>query len=75
MEFSQWIKPICLPLDPDVRKKDFTSNTLEVAGYGLTENKTTSLVKKRAYLDGVTQEQCQRSYGTKRVKISNNQVS
>lgn len=75
VEFSQWIKPICLPIDPEVRRIDFTTNTLEVAGYGLTENSTSSLVKKRVFLDGVPQAQCQRIYGSNGVKISDNQVN
>lgn len=36
--FTDWIKPICLPLSSNLRNKDFNGFPLEVAGWGKTEN-------------------------------------
>ncbi|KAL7024686.1 hypothetical protein ACKWTF_013167 [Chironomus riparius] len=74
VEYTAWIKPICLPLDSRIRTTDFTSHNLEVAGFGLTETGYASPVKKRVYLDGVAQAQCQRSYRTIGVRIFDNQI-
>jgi hypothetical protein len=75
VEFTRWIKPICLPIDSEIRNMDMTSHNLEVAGYGLTETGNSSDVKKRVWLEGVPQAQCQQSYATKGVRIFDNQVS
>lgn len=35
--FSDFVKPICLPLEPQLRNKNFDNVPLEVAGWGKTE--------------------------------------
>lgn len=32
VEFNEFVKPICLPLDPTMWAKDYTNYTFEVAG-------------------------------------------
>lgn len=32
VEFNRFVKPICLPLDPDLWHKDYTNHTSDVAG-------------------------------------------
>ncbi|KAL7024687.1 hypothetical protein ACKWTF_013168 [Chironomus riparius] len=69
VEFSNWIKPICLPVDARIRSMDFTSHSLEVVGFGLTETGFTSPVKKKVELDGRTQAECQAQYNKAGVRI------
>lgn len=38
-EFSDFIKPICLPVSNDLRTADFDGYDMEVAGWGKTENR------------------------------------
>lgn len=73
--YTNWIKPICLPIDSEIRTMDVTSHTLEVAGFGLTETGFSSEVKKKVFLDGILQAHCQRSFAARGVKIFDNQVS
>ncbi|XP_070510021.1 CLIP domain-containing serine protease B4-like [Chironomus tepperi] len=74
VEFNEWIKPICLPIDSRVRSMDFTSHSLEVAGYGLTENGVTSPIKKKVELEGRTQAACQADYNKAGVLISEKHI-
>ncbi|CAG9806987.1 unnamed protein product [Chironomus riparius] len=74
VEFSKWIKPICLPHDPSVGGIDFTKLSLEVAGFGKTDNATSSNVKMRLDVDGVDQERCTGYYGPKSVSITSYQI-
>lgn len=37
VQFTDWVKPICLPLAPQLRNRNFDSSPLEVAGWGKTE--------------------------------------
>lgn len=32
VEFNEFVKPICLPLEPNLRTKDYTNHKFEVAG-------------------------------------------
>lgn len=75
VEFTKWIKPICLPLDYRVRSMDFTSHSLEVAGYGLTENRVASPIKKKVELEGRTQAECQAAYNKAGIRIIKQHVS
>lgn len=75
VEFTKWIKPICLPIDARIRSMDFTSHSLEVAGYGLTENGVGSPIKKKVELEGRTQSECQAAYNKAGVRITEKHVS
>lgn len=36
--FTDWIKPICLPTNPNLQTMSYDGVNLEVAGWGKTEN-------------------------------------
>ncbi|XP_070510033.1 serine protease easter-like [Chironomus tepperi] len=74
VQFTKWIIPICLPLDSSVGGMDFTKLSLEVAGFGKTENSTASDVKQRLDLDGIDNSQCERHYQPKNVNITSKQI-
>lgn len=75
VEFNKWITPICLPIDSRIRSMDFTSHSLEVCGFGLTEKRIPSPVKKRVELEGRTQAECQELYNKNGVRITEKHVS
>ncbi|XP_050093189.1 serine protease grass-like [Anopheles aquasalis] len=56
--FTDSIKPICLPLPQDVRNLDLPRYI--VAGWGMTENQTSSNVLLQALMDVVTVPECNR---------------
>lgn len=37
--FTDWVKPICLPISEKLRGKNFESAPLAIAGFGKTENR------------------------------------
>lgn len=39
IQFTEWVKPICLPLSEKLREKNFENAPLVVAGFGRTENR------------------------------------
>lgn len=74
VQTSLWIKPICLPIEQSLRDLDYTEQSLEVSGFGLTEKGFSSEVKLRVDLDVVKQDTCKRFYASKGVEIKNTQV-
>lgn len=38
VQFTDWIRPICLPTSPNVRNRNYDNFPLVVAGWGKTEN-------------------------------------
>lgn len=75
VEYTEWIRPICLPLTSDLRNTDYTGHSLDVAGFGKTKTEVFSPVKQRLELDGVARSQCQQYYGRQGVTLANSQVS
>ncbi|KAG7297995.1 hypothetical protein JYU34_018754 [Plutella xylostella] len=60
--FSDFVKPICLPLSPTLQRSDFNGYTMEVAGWGKTESRSESDVKLKVRVPVVTRAECSRVY-------------
>ncbi|CAG9806988.1 unnamed protein product [Chironomus riparius] len=73
VQTNVWIKPICLPIDQSLRDLDYTAQSLEVTGFGMTETDFKSDVKLRVDIDVVAQNECKQFYGSKGVDIKNTQ--
>lgn len=67
---TSYIIPICLPIAPDIRTKLFTSNVMDVSGWGVTENGTTSSVKLKIMVNVWNVTKCQNTYRTFQMQIS-----
>lgn len=74
VEYTQFIKPICLPVDPSFRDSDFVEENLVVAGWGYTEHGTTSTTKLKVNVDGMANADCQKIYGTRNLDIKDSQI-
>ncbi|EDV35760.1 uncharacterized protein Dana_GF12631 [Drosophila ananassae] len=61
VQFTNWIRPICLPLSLDVQLDVQTGNTMEVVGWGRTEKNILSDVPKKAFVQRL---QCGPDYAT-----------
>lgn len=72
---TKFISPICLPVEKSSRAINYTNHTLEVSGFGRTENGTTSQRKMKLKLNARTPEYCQDIYEKHRVKFQNSHVS
>ncbi|CAH1727598.1 unnamed protein product [Chironomus riparius] len=73
VKFTEWIKPICLPVDLNIRNMNFTSHSVEVSGFKLTEKdvESSSPTKKVFYLYVVEQEKCKANYASMKVDVTN----
>lgn len=60
--YTDYIRPICLPMDINLRSLDFTGDSLEVVGFGKTENEYSSNIKLKVALDAVAQNSCVSKY-------------
>ncbi|KAL7024696.1 hypothetical protein ACKWTF_013172 [Chironomus riparius] len=73
--YTDWIKPICLPLTSDLRDIDYTGHSLDVAGFGKTsETENSSPVMKRLDIDGIARNKCQQYYSTQNVNLDDSQI-
>ncbi|KAK9306053.1 hypothetical protein QLX08_003116 [Tetragonisca angustula] len=66
--FTTYIKPICLPPTASLEQKLF------VAGWGKTENGSSSNVKLKLVLPLFDKEQCQKTYGNAGVMLGHGQI-
>lgn len=71
VQYSEYIKPICLPFNRGHRR--LTNKLLVVSGWGATENGPNSDVKLKLEVPIISQEECQRKLG-QRGKITQNQI-
>lgn len=68
--FKSHIIPICLPLAQDIRTNLFTSQAMDVAGWGVTEKGTTSPVKLKIMVNVWNITKCQETYSSFQMPIN-----
>jgi len=52
VEYTDFVRPICLPLDTNLRSATFDGITMDVAGWGKTEQLSASNLKLKAAVEG-----------------------
>lgn len=62
VQFTKFIKPICLQTEPITRVTDLLGQSLVVTGFGATENSPNSNFKLQVSLNVVDNEQCNRAF-------------
>ncbi|XP_023941050.1 CLIP domain-containing serine protease HP8 [Bicyclus anynana] len=72
--FNDFVKPICLPVAPSLRRQTFEGADMEVAGWGKTETKSSSDVKLKVVVPVVSKSDCQTVYRRAGRVISENQM-
>lgn len=61
--FIVYIHPICLPYENHLRNRVFDSQKLSIAGFGQTEDKKPSTIKRIATVRGINDNICKRQIG------------
>lgn len=72
--FTDWIKPICLPISSNVNGKNYDAQPLILAGWGTTDDSTSSNTKVKVEINGVPIKQCIKSYSEKHVSLTDKQL-
>lgn len=74
VQFTAYIKPICLPVASHLRSKNFVGQSLDVAGWGKTEVSNKSDLKLKVQIKGVPKSECSAVYARENINIINSQI-
>lgn len=74
IEYTDFVRPICLPLDTNLRTATFDGISMDVAGWGKTEQLSASNLKLKAAVDGFTLNECQSVYNRQSILLKNTQM-
>lgn len=72
--FTDFVSPVCLPVQAHLRSKTYENVKMDVSGWGVTEDGSTSAVKLKATVDGWTFNKCAEKYGSKRIYLQSTQM-
>lgn len=72
--YNDFVKPICLPLDSNLKTKQHVGEALEVSGWGKTETANASTKKLKVRVNGVERSACNTVYSRQNVQIGDSQV-
>jgi len=74
VRFSDWVKPICLPVASHLRNKNFDGVRLEVANWSKIKNASNSDAETKVTLDSVPLSQCSDAYQALNIIIGSKQL-
>lgn len=74
IEFSDFIRPICLPVALEIRAANLTNVRGTVAGWGQTENSSSSTKKLQLRVPLVDNEKCANAFSSIRLEIISTQL-
>ncbi|CAD7084979.1 unnamed protein product [Hermetia illucens] len=72
--YTDWVKPVCLPVATHLRSAVFDDISLDVAGWGKTENASRSNLKLKARVDGTSLSSCKAVYKRQGVTLRDTQI-
>uniref|UniRef100_A0A182R026 CLIP domain-containing serine protease n=1 Tax=Anopheles farauti TaxID=69004 RepID=A0A182R026_9DIPT len=74
VEFTEFVRPICLPLTPQTRAVNHTGKYVSVAGWGQTETSSSSTKKLHLQVPVLTNEACAEAFSSVQLEIIPTQV-
>lgn len=74
VSFTEYVKPICLPVGDAVRNNNFEGYAMDVAGWGVTEDGSPSNTKLKITVDVWNLEQCQSKYRIYQMHLNGSQI-
>ncbi|XP_052866165.1 CLIP domain-containing serine protease B15-like [Anopheles cruzii] len=72
--FTDYVRPICLPSDPEIRQMPFVGEEFTVVGWGETETRRASDVLLQVDLPGLRNDDCSMAYAVANVTLSDKQL-
>ena len=73
-KFTDYIRPICLPLDSSVRNNDLINKMMFVSGWGRTISSSHSDIKQVVGLKGFNLQQCKSKYSDTNRIVTSSQI-
>ncbi|XP_033149802.1 spaetzle-processing enzyme [Drosophila busckii] len=74
VSYTDYVRPICLPVGNSLRKNDFEDYAMDVAGWGVTEDGKPSAVKLKITVDVWNLERCQQKYRAYQMHLNSSQM-
>ncbi|EDW15445.1 spaetzle-processing enzyme [Drosophila mojavensis] len=74
VSFTEYVRPICLPVGDDVRNNNFEDYAMNVAGWGVTEDGKPSKVKLKITVDVWKLKNCQDKYRSYQMHLNSSQL-
>uniref|UniRef100_A0A182Q4Q2 CLIP domain-containing serine protease n=1 Tax=Anopheles farauti TaxID=69004 RepID=A0A182Q4Q2_9DIPT len=74
VEFNDYVRPICLPLEYDVQQLPIVDEIFTVTGWGETEHKRPSDIQLHVDLPGLENEACNSVYAVANVTLTDRQL-
>ncbi|XP_053946959.1 serine protease easter-like isoform X4 [Anastrepha ludens] len=74
VQYTDFIRPICLPASANLRSATFDGIVMDVAGWGKTETESTSSLKLKAEVAGVPISKCREKYATEKILLESTQI-
>ncbi|XP_045461314.1 CLIP domain-containing serine protease 2-like isoform X1 [Harmonia axyridis] len=74
VSYTDYVRPICLPTLLEERKKTYNGMILTVAGWGQTENRSSSSVKLKVSIPVMKHSDCKALFSEARKVISDEQI-
>lgn len=74
VSYTEYVKPICLPVGDDVRNHNFEGYAMDVAGWGVTEDGKPSNVKLKITVDVWKLKNCQDKYRSYQMRLNSSQL-
>jgi len=72
--YSDFIRPICLPWNMNLRSANLDGIVMDVAGWGKTETSSVSSLKLKASVEGIKLAECQATYGKQNIDLQETQL-
>ncbi|XP_013102920.1 serine protease easter isoform X3 [Stomoxys calcitrans] len=72
--YTDFVSPVCLPIQTEMRSRTFEAQKLDVIGFGATEFGTSSARKLKASIDAWNFETCRQRYATRRISLQDTQM-
>ncbi|KAF2900709.1 hypothetical protein ILUMI_05479 [Ignelater luminosus] len=74
VNYTDYIKPVCLPLSDDIINKAFTGENVIVAGWGKTKTKIQNNAKLKVELPVISNNDCAKFYAQGGIPITGSQI-
>lgn len=72
--YTEFVRPLCLPITNHLRKIDFTKKNFIVAGWGKTKSASSSDIKQKVFVPGYDTQLCSAKYKGERIFITSSQL-